>query len=88
MTSIPFTEREVAYRAYWHCVCMSRSTPWGADIDEVTAARLATVAGAQRAVERALQGPPRVLYSEADDDTLRGWRSYLAVVRAELESAT
>ena len=85
MTQIPFTEREVAYRAYWHVVCMGRGNLLGVDMDEVTAARLATVVGAQCAVERAIAGPPRALYSEADDATLQQWRAYLKIRRDELE---
>jgi hypothetical protein len=85
MTSIPFTEREVAYRAYWHCVCMSRGNPHGVDPGELLAAQLATIVGAQRCVEAALQGPPRCLYSEPDDASLEQMRSYLAARRDELE---
>jgi hypothetical protein len=69
--SIPFSERALAYRAYWHVVCMSRGNLPGVDMVEVTAARLETVVAAERAVAVALAGPPRALYADVDDDTLQ-----------------
>ena len=84
--SIPFSARELAYKAWWFAVCQGRGNLLGANMDEVRSARLQTVLGAQRAVEAALAGPPRALYSEPDDDTLRSYRSYLAERRAELET--
>jgi hypothetical protein len=83
--AIPFSEREVARKAYWHVVCMGRGNLLGVDMDQVQEARLQTVLGAQRAVERAIAGPPRCIYSEPDDDTLERMRAYLETRRAELE---
>jgi hypothetical protein len=84
--SIPFSQRELAYKAYWHVVCMGRGKNLlGVDMGEVWAARLATIVGAERAVERALAGPARVLYSEPDDAALERMRAYLETRRDELE---
>ena len=83
--SIPFTLRETAYRAYYFVCCMGRGELLGVDMGEVWAARLETVVAAQGAVERAIAGPPRALYSEADDDALERMRAYLVETRRELE---
>ena len=84
--SIPFSARELAYKAYWFVVCMSRSTPWGVDMEQLHTARLATVTGAQVAVERAIAGPPRAFLCEPDDAALQTMRQYLETVRSELQT--
>jgi hypothetical protein len=84
--SIPFSERALAHKAYWHVVCMSRQNLLGVDMAEVTAARLATIVAAERAVAVALAGPPRAFLEDADDENLERMSAYLATCRAELEA--
>jgi hypothetical protein len=67
---------------------MGRGRVRGADMDEVTAARIATCDRAQQAITRALAGPERRWTPEPDDVTLRRWRQEVQHRRDALQPVT
>ena len=64
------TARESAAGVYTAVRGMGRGTVRGAHMDEVRAARIAFVDNAITVVQRAIDGPPKLLCRERDDESL------------------